>query len=71
MFSLTSLIPGIRQHIPRTISSISTPAIDALYNSVIISKSHREFILHKILAFLPVFAISASLRINLTNCPRK
>lgn len=42
MFSLRPATPGRRQHLPRTCSSIFTPADDARYSASMISSSDKE-----------------------------
>ncbi len=61
MFSLTPLMPVLRQQMPRTIRSIFTPAEAALYSAAITSWSQREFILAMIRADLPAWAAFFSL----------
>ncbi len=61
---LTPGIPTFRQQIPRTISSICTPAAEASYRAAIIPPSHREFIFATILAGLPASACFVSREIR-------
>ena len=55
-------MPGTRQQIPLIISEISIPTLDASYRAAIIVGSTREFSFHIILASLPAFLFSISLK---------
>ena len=69
MFSLSPGTPAFRQQMPRIIISTLTPAQDASYRAVMISLSHREFILAIMWAGRPALACSVSLRIMRRNLP--
>ena len=70
ILSLMPFIPVLRQHIPRMIRSILTPAAEALYSEAIIPGSQREFIFAFINAFLPDLANSVSRFIISVNLSR-
>ena len=53
MRSLKPFTPGLSVHMPRTFSSMSTPAFDARYNARTMSASMSEFILARIRAGCP------------------
>ena len=53
MFSDSPGTPGRRQQMPRTTSSIDTPACEASYSASMISGSTSEFIFSQIAAGLP------------------
>ncbi len=61
-------MPGRRQHTPRTIRSIFTPALEASYSSAMISGSSRAFIFATRPAFLPALAASASFLMAAMSC---
>ena len=60
IFSLKPGTPAFKQQIPRTTSSIFTPAQEASYSAEMISLSQREFIFAIIWASLPSLACSVS-----------
>ena len=53
MFSESPGMPGRRQQMPRTTSSIETPACEASYSASMMSGSTSEFIFIQIAAGLP------------------
>ena len=53
IFSESPGMPGRRQQMPRTTSSIETPACDASYSASMMSGSTSEFIFIQIAAGLP------------------
>ena len=67
MPSLTPRIPGFSEQMPRTISSISTPAWLARYSSCTTFWSSSEFTFATIRAGLPARAWSASRAIRLAT----
>ena len=60
MFSESPTLSGLKQQIPRTISTIFTPLCEAAYSSSMMSLSSSEFTLKQIPAGLPCSALSAS-----------
>ena len=60
MFSLNPGTPGLRQHMPRMISCIRTPAWEAWYRATIMSGSTRELIFAITRAGCPARARSLS-----------
>ena len=67
IFSLKPGTPAFRQQMPRTTSSIFTPAQDASYRQAMISRSQREFIFAMMWAGFPSLARAVSLRIMRTQ----
>lgn len=53
MFSLSPGTPGRRQHLPRTWSSIFTPADEARYSASMVSSSESELHLNAMCAGRP------------------
>ena len=64
-------MPGRRQQMPRTIRSISTPALDASHSASMTSPSTRLFILATMRAGSPARAFAASRAMSAMSCSRR